>query len=112
MQKLFYILVCDGTNSYVDPMLLSTYCITDAQHELFLDFSTSATFLVCSTLVTIPITWHMNISELLSTYYVLAFSAPTMARHLLKFYLSIHCVLYIHNENGKCVDTHFSILFI
>ena len=32
MQKIFYILVCEGTNYYVDPVLLDTYCITGAQH--------------------------------------------------------------------------------
>ena len=88
MQKLFYILVCDDTNSYANPVLLGTYSITDAQHILFLDRLVSTTFpslfgtyyilyflaYECS-----YITWHMNIFESLSTYYIVTCSAPTVA---------------------------------
>ena len=75
MQKLFYILVCDGTNSYVDPVLLGTYCIIDARHELFLDSSTSITFLVFLAPVIICIVWHMLYSIFLSTCMFLNHSA-------------------------------------
>ena len=47
MEKWFCILFSEGTNYYVDPMLLDTYCITDAH--------------------------HMNVPILLDTYYIFGF---------------------------------------
>ena len=85
-KKPFYILVCDGTNSYVDPMLLGTYCITDARHELFLDCSTSTTFLVCSTPVISCIARHLLYIVFLSTWMFLDHSASKhswVTRHIL-----------------------------
>ena len=67
MQKWFYILVCEGTHYYVDPVFLNTYCITDARHELFLDYSAPITFLVCLAPIISYIAQHLLYPILLNT---------------------------------------------
>ena len=58
MQKWFYIIFCEGTNYYVDSVLLDTYYITGVRH------------------MNVPVLLNTYyISRLLDTYYTLCYLA-------------------------------------
>ena len=94
MQKWFYILVCEGTNYYVDYVLLNTYCITGAWHIYYPSFVGTYYTLFFLAHVYLWITQYMLHFDFLGMNYEstpiycsasIAYLAPKVTRHLLRF---------------------------